>query len=264
MKKVRLWCDRPSTGLINLRNALVESGVDCKRIKINSTRYRPKEEHLIINWGNSYHAGWVPYDEYWDTFHLINWPLAVSIASNKLKTFRCLERIYPHIPDRCTTKEYAAEYIAEDKIVYCRTKLTGHSGDGIVIARTVEELVEAPLYTVGIPIRGEYRVHVLGDKVIDVTKKRRRTTEQEEGTVNELVRNLAGGWVFCHNNITCPDGLHDLAIKAIDTLGLDFGAVDIIEESHTGMLYVLEVNTAPGLSSPTTLNAYVNAIKERI
>ena len=42
MKKVRLWCDRPSTGLINLRNALVESGVDCKRIKINSTRYRPK------------------------------------------------------------------------------------------------------------------------------------------------------------------------------------------------------------------------------
>lgn len=262
MKKVRLWCDRPSTGLINLRNTLVESGVDCKLIKINSTRYQPRVNHLIINWGNSHATNWMPHDL--SRLTISNHPSAVAIASNKLKTFQCLEREYLPIPDRCITKECAAEYIAEGKTIYCRTKLTGHSGEGLTIARTVEELVEAPLYTVGIPIRGEYRVHVFGDKVIDVTKKRRRTTEQEAGSVNELVRNLAGGWVFCHNNITCPDGLHDLTIKAIDTLGLDFGAVDIIEESHAGKLYVLEVNSAPGLSSPTTLNAYVNAIKERI
>lgn len=260
MKKVRLWCDRPSNGLINLRNALVESGVDCKRIKINSTKYRPKEDHLVLNWGNSTAPSWFNVH----CLSMLNQPSDVSTASNKLKTFQCLEREYLPIPDRCITKVCAAEYIAEGKTIYCRTKLTGHSGDGIIIARTVEELVEAPLYTVGIPIRGEYRVHVFGDKVIDVTKKRRRTTEQEAGSVNELVRNLAGGWVFCHNNITCPEGLHDLAIKAIDTLGLDFGAVDIIEESHTGKLYVLEVNSAPGLSGPTTLNAYINAIKERI
>ena len=265
MKKVRLWCDRPSTGLINLRNALVESGVDCKRIKINSTRYQPRENHLIINWGNSQITHWLATAAVRHCVgSLLNNTQSVAIASNKLKTFQCLESEYLPIPDRCITKECAAEYIAEGKTIYCRTKLTGHSGDGIIIARTVEELVEAPLYTVGIPIRGEYRVHVLGDKVIDVAKKRRRTTEQEAGNVNELVRNLAGGWVFCHNNITCPDGLHDLTIKAVNTLGLDFGAVDIIEESHTGKLYVLEVNSAPGLSSPTTLNAYVNAIKERI
>lgn len=51
-----------------------------------------------------------------------------------------------------------------------------------------------------------------------------------------------------------------LALRAMAAHRLDSGAVDIVKQTRTGDLYVLEVNTCPGLSSPTVLEAYVNRI----
>ena len=54
------------------------------------------------------------------------------------------------------------------------------------------------------------------------------------------------------------------AIKAVEALDLDFGAVDIIE-TRQGEIFVLEVNTAPGLEGKTVEsygNAILNFIKE--
>jgi hypothetical protein len=51
----------------------------------------------------------------------------------------------------------------------------------------------------------------------------------------------------------------DYAIRATTGVGLDFGAVDLFL-TRAGRLVVLEVNSAPGLRSPATLNAY----KERL
>jgi glutathione synthase/RimK-type ligase-like ATP-grasp enzyme len=57
----------------------------------------------------------------------------------------------------------------------------------------------------------------------------------------------------------------DAAVKAVEALGLDFGAVDLVVD-HQGLEYVLEVNTAPACS-PKTLQAYAfqlaNLIRER-
>lgn len=53
------------------------------------------------------------------------------------------------------------------------------------------------------------------------------------------------------------------AIKAVNALGLDFGAVDIVTEKNTGIPYVLEVNTAPG-NEGTTTQKYVDSIIEYI
>lgn len=47
-----------------------------------------------------------------------------------------------------------------------------------------------------------------------------------------------------------PRGAVDIALAAVKALGLDFGAVDIIEGQDDGFR-VLEVNTAPGVESPT-------------
>jgi D-alanine-D-alanine ligase-like ATP-grasp enzyme len=49
------------------------------------------------------------------------------------------------------------------------------------------------------------------------------------------------------------------SISAVNTLGLDFGAVDLIV-AKDGRVYVLEVNTAPGIEG-ITLEKYVKAFQ---
>lgn len=268
MKKIRLWCDHGSNGLTNLKIALQAAGVDCKRIKINSTTYTPRADHIIINWGNSK----VP--QFWDNTRAgiqVNSTLGVATAANKLRAFEVLACSGISIPECYDRKQDALQEILDGAKIFCRTKLTGHSGAGIVIARTPEELVDAPLYTEAIDNGGEWRVHIFRNlhtnelQVIDIVKKRRRTElmEQEDG-INADIRNLAGGWVYCHNNVSLPDSVLNMAKAAITNLGLDFGAVDIIRKKNTDRYYILEVNTAPGLESETTINAYVNIIKEGV
>jgi D-alanine-D-alanine ligase-like ATP-grasp enzyme len=48
---------------------------------------------------------------------------------------------------------------------------------------------------------------------------------------------------------------------AIKSLGLDFGAIDMIYNERRNQYYVLEVNTACGLTG-TTLDKYVEVFKE--
>jgi hypothetical protein len=104
----------------------------------------------------------------------------------------------------------------------------------------------------------EYRVHSFRGEVIRVQHKRRKRGIEQDGAI----RSLANGWVFCkvHQDDWCtlPEGLLDLGNRAVSALGLDFGAADIIQDKH-GKLYVLEVNTAPGLTSDDGVAVYANA-----
>ena len=97
----------------------------------------------------------------------------------------------------------------------------------------------------------EYRVHVFGGKVIRVARK----VPHGEAKIwnNENAH-------FKYELKTLPIGLKTLAVRAVEALGYDFGAVDIIMDKNK-KLYVLEVNSAPGLDNPRTLEAYVNAIR---
>ena len=66
-------------------------------------------------------------------------------------------------------------------------------------------------------------------------------------------------------NIQPPVDLRPLAHRAVEALGYDFGAVDILDcgaESDERFV-VLEVNSAPALLSEHTRNRYLTAIKER-
>ena len=263
--KIRLWPYKfGSEGAKNLQSALRAEGLDALRVRTDG-RYKPRANHLLINWGNG--TGW-PW-RFPDCGELgLNEPCSVRTAANKLETFRILNDFGVNIPGVTTSKEVAADTLQQGLAskIYCRKQLTGHSGSGIIVAKTVEELVDAPLYTVGIEVQGEYRVHVFRAldgtyKVIDVQKKRRRNEALGNETLNMDVRNLAGGWVFAHNSVALEDRALATASDAVKALGLDFGAVDLVIEKRTERPVVLEVNSAPGISSPTTLNAYVEAIK---
>lgn len=49
-----------------------------------------------------------------------------------------------------------------------------------------------------------------------------------------------------------PEQTKDIAVKAIETLGLSWARADIVVDKNTGIPYLLEVNRAPGITSGTS------------
>jgi len=226
--------------------------------------YEPRRNDVIINWGRSSPVRYVRTDLD------LNKHEAIAIASNKLKTFdKLYENGFENIPNYCTSQYEASNmlYMATNggenlgkESIYCRTSLTSHSGGGIVIAKNIYDLVEAPLYTLGTKHKYEFRVHVFKDKVIDVQQKRRRLDYNGPDTG---IRNHSNGYIYARSTVDYPDELLSSSIKAVQLLGLDFGAVDIGYRERDNKVFVFEINTAPGLTG-TTLDKYANTFKEYI
>jgi hypothetical protein len=147
--------------------------------------------------------------------------------------------------------------------VIVRTKLRASGGDGIVVVQPGEVIPRAPLYTCYFKGRDEYRIHVANGKVIDRQQKRRRRDENGETNARNEVRNLENGWVFCREGVDAPQMADSAAIRAVQALGLDWGAVDLKVNAQRTRIGVLEVNTAPGLEG-TSLQVYAQAIGEML
>lgn len=156
------------------------------------------------------------------------------------------------------------QQVVRTGIVLARTNVRGSGGDGIVVVREGDQLPDAPLYTAYIRKDAEYRLHVVCGKVVAVQQKRRES-EAEQTADQKLIRNHGNGWVFAVNKVVFRDdnqrkACEDASVSAVAALGLDFGAVDLVVAAKTGSPYVLEINTAPGIESPTILEAYRSAI----
>ena len=211
--------------------------------------YRPRPRHIVINWGNTQAPAW-------GGEHIqLNKCKNVQIAVDKRLTFRAFKHHNVSHPDWTEDYNEAIAWINRGDTVLCRRTVHGHGGDGIVVATTVGELVDSPLYVKYKKKLKEFRVHVFKGQVIDLTEKRKRNHREN---INTQIRSAANGWVFCHQDIVVPDGLLEESIKAVAALGLDFGGVDIIWNQHENKCYILEVNTAPGVEE-TTAVAYATA-----
>jgi len=216
--------------------------------------YEAKRRDIIINWGNSRPTDSVPYAQ-----NDLNKHEAIALACNKLKTFTKLSSNgFEDLPNWCTGILNAVNWINDGDKVYCRTSLTGHSGSGIVVASSIDELVDAPLYTRNTKHKHEFRVHVFKDKVIDVQQKRRRIGYDGPDTG---IRNHSNGYIYARSTVEYPNELLTASIKAVELLGLDFGAVDIGYRERDNKIFLFEVNTAPGLTG-TTLLKYAQTFKE--
>lgn len=213
--------------------------------------YYHHPNHLVINWGNSSYPTWEL-----GRVQCLNLPDKVALACNKRFTFNALLADgVPH-PDWTDCKERAQSWVEEGHKVFCRKSLTSHSGKGIVIASTKEELVDAPLYVQAVKKDKEYRVHVFQGQIIDCQLKRKKNGF-EGGTAG--IRNHSNGWVYTRGDVQLPDNVGHESVRAVESLGLHFGAVDICTDLDNNSV-VFEVNTAPGLYG-TTLTKYVEAIK---
>lgn len=214
--------------------------------------YHPRCTHVIINWGSSVLPSW---NCIGPTY--LNRTSKVAIAANKRNTFNSFLLEGVKHPDWTDDKECAQSWIEQGHKVVCRQTLTGHSGSGIIIASTVEELVNAPLYVKFVKKDKEYRVHVFNSKIIDYQLKKKK--HNYEGGLYGI-RNHLNGWIYARSDVVLPEAIANESINAVQALGLDFGAVDICT-GLDGQVYVFEVNTAPGLFG-TTLEKYTQAIKE--
>lgn len=210
--------------------------------------YRPKQFVNILNWGNS---GAFTHGR------MLNNGEAIRNASNKLAAFRLFKDAGLPTPEFTTSKDEATKWQRKGFRVVCRTLLNSHSGRGIVIAQPDEDIPYAPLYTKYTKKDKEFRIHVFKGRVIDVCEKRRKSGT--EGS--SLIRTLNNGWVYCREGVYFSDANKQLAIRAVQTLGLDFGAVDLIMKDER--VFILEVNSAPGLQG-TTLNRYVEALRQYV
>lgn len=238
-----------SGGAANLAEAL-----GARVLRLQGSRYRPNRRDVVINWGS--------------TDDLSRFPRGLNLrgiqqASNKLSFFRTVSEAAPGILPAFW--ENPADIPDEAFPVVCRTSLAGHSGEGIVIAETRDGLVAARLYTKYIPKQHEYRIHVgkfadpdRGPRIISVQRKARR---HDHDNPDWRVRNLQNGFVYARADVNPPDCVIDVACRALCCTELDFGAVDVIFNERQNRAYVLEINTAPGISG-TTVDDYVDYFNE--
>lgn len=253
MPKIILYgYKRNSKSLRLLEKELILKGYRAIRRSKHTTRV-PKSNDTVLVWGANYNPEW-------KTGTYINTPQKVSLATNKLYAFNLLHEKNISIPEYTTDLETAKLWIKDCWIV-CRTLLRASGGRGIVLAKTQEELVKAPLYVKYKRKDKEYRVHIFKGKVIDAAEKKRRQLENRPENYNPYIRNYEYGWVYCRDNVNLTEDTLQLAKDTISALDLDFGAVDIIYNSKYNKAYVLEVNTAPGLQGKTLTN-YVKAITD--
>lgn len=211
-------------------------------LKVDGTsRFRPRHDDVIINWGSS--------NPPIDAPRILN--RETANVSNKLTFFQRMaeQGLAELLPEFWTDQ---AAIPQEQYPVVARTVLNGHSGAGIHIVDSRNDRVEARLYTKYIKKQDEYRIHVgrRGEQSIIISTQQKRRRHDHENP-NWQVRNHANGFIYARGAVDPPACVLDAARRVLEASGLDFGAVDVIYNRNANRAYVLEINTAPGLEGQT-------------
>lgn len=235
MPKLRLLCTestKKSTSLKLLANALTQRlGYKVWR----STKQKPNREHL--KYGQSV---------------------------DKLTQYRWFQEQGLSALEFTTSGDEALEWVQQDFTVFGRKYLNSSCGKGIVILENGAaraDFFDIPVFTKYKKKKREFRVHVYKDKVVAITEKRKRVGF--EGPRDTKIRNLTNGYVFCQTVENVPEGLQSLALAASKVTQSDFKGVDIGYNEHNNDLFIIEVNSAPGIAG-SNVDAYVAQITAKI
>lgn len=227
--------------------ALVEL-LDGRLIRQQNSSYQPREGDILVNWGRRT----CPYPV------TLNRPEAVHVATSKLQTFAALRAAGVNVPAFTTDRSVAEDWNRRGRILG-RDRDRGSQGQGITVYEPNSQIGAHRFYTRYMRQSREIRVHVFRGTVIFEQEKLRK----HNATVDPFIRSHRRGWVFGFKHLRdqpSPEGLRDTALTAVLTLGLDFGAVDLVWNSRTRRSTVLEVNTAPGIEN-TSLAHYARAFQ---
>jgi predicted ATP-grasp superfamily ATP-dependent carboligase len=209
-------------------------------------RKRRHITRIALRWGG------VDGEQYEDR-RTLNKAGAIRGASSKGHSLRRFSEAGVSVPRFSTSPHEASGW---GTVVFGRTN-QGFGGQGITVYQPGAVLGRHELYTEFIPNEREYRLHVCGGVVISVQRKYLERAHLDD---HGYIKNHQHGYVFQTPQKELNKSRQEAAIAAVEALGLDFGAVDLVVD-RDNKEYVLEVNTAPALS-PLRLQHYTEALRK--
>ena len=204
-------------------------------LRLSSTRYFT-DQPVFIRWGNSC---LVPNDQ------SINTATSIALASHGLNSLVAL--VGAEVP---TLKVYTTPPENLSKYPILGRKIYHRAGTDIVWCNTPEEAQQSnrQFWTGYFPVHKELRVHVFRGTPLRVFRKVPRRNDADM-----RVRTSVRGWGYQrvgHQHYTRGQ---EIAVQAVESLGLTFGGVDLGWNEETKKYVVFEVNTAPSLNSISLL-----------
>lgn len=177
---------------------------------------------------------------------------------DKISQYKFFEKEEIPALEYTTDSDVADGWLLHNHTVFGRKYLNSSCGKGIVIITSTENIPELPVYTKYKKKKREFRVHCFADQVVSVTEKKRK--KGFEGERDTKIRNLANGYVFCQTVENEPEGLRELALRAARVSPSHFRGVDIGYNEQKQELFVIEVNSAPGIMG-ANVDKYLQVIK---
>ena len=208
-----------------------------------------------IAWGCSTTPPWGSKMEW------VNSPDFVRVVSNKLLWSTAVEDLgMKNCNIKTTTDIELAKSWADTprSKVLCRTIINGSGGEGIVIARTADEIVEAPLYSLYFRKTSELRIFACtSDGIFYCCSKRRPSSGPEMTRDQRLVRTLDSGYVYQREYIEeLPVSVLTVcntALALCTEIGGNMLFLDVAYDLSTNTARIIEVNSAPGLNEDSAL-----------
>jgi predicted ATP-grasp superfamily ATP-dependent carboligase len=183
----------------------------------------------------------------------INAPDAIRVASHKLDALRKMGEAGVPVPNIYTMRE-----LIETEVEYplIGRKVRHRGGSDCYMCDSLEQARQASYDGADFFLKfledvREFRLHIQFGKSIKIAEK----------MCDHPIRTFKNGARFMYPDFNHKVTLRNHAKKAVQVLGLDFGAVDILYRD--GEYWVLEVNTAPCLTSESdTIERYVRGFCE--
>lgn len=201
----------------------------------------------LVRWG-------VSDNPEFDNIDTINPAQSLKMSTNKLFALRHMKECGVRCPRTWEFPENIESFpvLGRDKYHHGGLDVVKILGSNVRALNDFTKIPVKDFYVEFIPSNTEYRVHVFNNKPVRVTKKTFRGHNRggEQIDTRDNIRNDIYGWG--HSNITLEEWPTDAcqeAVKAVNSLGLTFGAVDVIVSSVSKQAYVLEVNSAPRLNT---------------
>lgn len=210
---------------------------------------------ILIRWGSR-----VDWEEDYRYKKTVNKASAIQLCSNKIAASETMRDWVKTTKELINVPPFSTDphQLIEDYgyPILGRKKQHARGTDIKLILQERDLRKPCDYYSVYIPTKREYRLHVVGDKVIRIQGK---FLDRPEQAVSHI-RNYATGYRFRKPRLRLKPDRLTMAVSAVKSLGLDFGAVDLLV-ADDGLGYVLEVNTAPSCS-PVTMGAYAVALTD--
>jgi hypothetical protein len=243
--------DDPSVFLLYHANSHVTGNRLGDYLGVPHGRECTDETDYLIRWGSRTSVSYAPNET------VINSQTALRQNTDKLESLRMLDNAGINVPEYTEDRDEISETFGYPALGRAESHTRGQDINLILQWRDAYLTEGNDYFTEYIPTDMEYRMHVVNGEVVKVHEKRLRS----EADNHPWIRNAETGWVFLEPREEAPPD--QLAIDAVDALGLDFGAIDVVREEGTGDHYVLEVNSAPSLDE-ANLERYGEALAEQV